>query len=386
MLRGMRRVVLLSLLASASAVAGPEAPIIGGTPATAGEYPNVVGVVFSGGDGSVALCTGTLITSTWVMTAGHCVTPSEDMVSTQDEVTAGLRIYVGALTIFPPPDGNDGLTVMTSMPDPMFDINALGSHDMGLIQLAQPVTGVTPVKLNFDASAIQPGANVTQVGYGETGTNGTGNAGTLYTVMQSLSSCASIGLGSAEDANLLCYSQTNGKGKCSGDSGGPSFAQIDGETVEVGETSFGDPNCAQYGTDTRIDAEKAFLLANIPSLQTCNSDSDCGAEQECFNHACITTPYSPMGLGSACSSAADCTSADCVATSNEGQLCSMACTAGNDSTCPGGFTCIADGANGACVPGSGGGCCDASGRGAPTAIIGFALVGVVWRRRRKRTS
>jgi hypothetical protein len=383
----MRRLILFSLLVALPVAAAPD-PIIGGTPAAQGEFPNVVGIVLTTSSG-VALCTGTLITDEWVMTAAHCVYPPEAGFGSQSDVTNALRIYVGALTIFPAPSGNDGLVAQDSMFDPMFQGTssseiAMG-HDIGLIHLAAPVQGVTPVKLNFTASAAQSGLAVEQVGYGETsgGSNGmVGTVGTLYDVAQTAAACASL-IG-VPDSMFLCFNQTNGTGKCSGDSGGPSFAQIDGQTLEVGVTSFGDQYCQVYGADTRTDFEKSFLTSIIPSLDTCMSDSDCGSGYECFESQCILQPYSPGGLGSACSTNADCASTDCVATSNEGTLCSMACTTGNDSTCPGGFTCIADGANGACVPGSsGGGCCDASGKGAPTAVIGIALIGIVLRRRRK---
>ncbi|HEX4453104.1 MAG TPA: trypsin-like serine protease [Kofleriaceae bacterium] len=380
----MRRLILLSLLVALPVAAAPD-PIVGGMPATQGEFPNVVGIVLTTSSG-VAICTGTLITDEWVMTAAHCVYPAEAGVGSQGDITNALRIYVGSLTIFPAPSGNDGLVAQDSMYDPMFagttsDEIAMG-HDIGLIHLAQPVQGVTPVKLNFDATAAPSSAlAVTQVGYGETSTTG-GVVGTLYDVAQTTTACGA--LVGVPDTMFLCFNQTNGKGKCEGDSGGPSFAQINGDTYEVGVTSFGDQNCEAFGADTRTDFEKSFLTSIIPSLDTCTSDSDCGSGYECFESQCILDPYSPGGLGSSCGSNADCNSVDCVSTSNEGQLCSMACTTGNDSTCPGGFTCIADGADGACVPGSSsGGCCDASGKGAPTAVIGIALFGIVLRRRRK---
>ena len=70
------------------------------------------------------------------------------------------------------------------------------------------------------------------------------------------------------DANLLCFNQTSGKGKCNGDSGGPSFATIDGTLLEVGITSFGDQNCQQFGADTRVDAEKEFINGNTSRTST----------------------------------------------------------------------------------------------------------------------
>ena len=190
MMAAMRVVVAVSLLVSASALAGPEVPIVGGTQATQGEFPNVVGLVYDHGDGTLFVCTGTLITPTWVMTAGHCVIPSEVGATGQDDVTTSLRVYVNALTIVPVPSGNDGLQATTTIPDPAFDLNFLGSHDMGLVQLAQPVVGVTPVRLNFDASAAQPGLAVTQVGYGLTVDDDSTTIGTMNTVTQTLASCA----------------------------------------------------------------------------------------------------------------------------------------------------------------------------------------------------
>jgi len=86
-------------------------------------------------------------------------------------------------------------------------------------------------------------------------------------------SCPSLGVGS--DTNLLCFSQTNNRGTCSGDSGGPAFAVIDGKQTVVGVTSFGDMQCADYGADTRVDVEQPFLVAHVPDLIGCLSDQDC---------------------------------------------------------------------------------------------------------------
>jgi uncharacterized protein (TIGR03382 family) len=56
------------------------------------------------------------------------------------------------------------------------------------------------------------------------------------------------------------------------------------------------------------------------------------------------------------------------------------------NACPSGFDCISAGTEDVCWPSSsgGGGCCDASGAGAPTSMLGIALVGIVLRRRRRR--
>ncbi len=303
-----------SLAIPAIAHAEPE-PIIGGTATTLGEYPTVVGVVIrtSGGE---SLCTGELIDPEWVVTAGHCVDPAAIMVSTQAEVTAGITVVFNALNVL----GSAGtqINAADTIMDPSFDINNLGSHDMGLIKLMTPFTDTPPTPINLVPANATIGTTVVQVGYGTT--SGTGNAGAgveFELKNQMVVSCASIpgaGFSTADDANLLCFSQTDGKGKCEGDSGGPSFGMVNGVQTIIGTTSFGDMTCSQFGADTRADAEKAFLLANIPNLAatTCTVDTDCKmADQVCFHSACIDAPFSPMGLGTDCTGNTMCQSNTC---------------------------------------------------------------------------
>ena len=377
MLRGMRRTLLcVVLFAAASASAGTlDTPIVGGSPATAGQYPSVVAVEAGGG-----LCTGTLITPEWVLTAAHCVLPSELGLSSQSQVTAQLQIHLGTVNAF---TGGQTVGAADSMPDPGFNINNLGSHDCGLIKLKTPVTTITPTPINFDAASAPVGIAVTQVGFGTTNGQTQAGAGIEYTVSQTSVACSSF---AGTDANLLCYNQANGKGKCNGDSGGPSFAMIGGRQVQVGITSFGDQTCSQFGADTRVDAEKMFITQHVPNLY-CATDADCQMGSTCFDNKCIITPFSPGGLGATCTTNADCQGgAGTCGMGDGGGKCTMTCTPGQATTCPTGLDCLDNGGGqGLCWPpsSSGGGCCDASGAGAPTSLVGFGLVALVLRRRRR---
>jgi uncharacterized protein (TIGR03382 family) len=357
--------------------------IIGGTAATAGQFPTVVAITAGGG-----ICTGTIVDRDWVLTAAHCISPSVLGLASQQAVTDSVRVYYNTTTINTTAGRANMRRAMMTVPKPTFNVQALGANDIGLIKLAQPIDGIVPSPINFEAAMAPVGVVVQMAGFGAQQIGGGGNVGVLMFLNSRTSvSCSSLGGGS--DANLLCFNQTDAKGKCSGDSGGPSFATINGKPTVVGVTSFGDQNCQQFGADTRTNIEKEFILKTAPVLAgSCTDDGQCNGGL-CFKGMCIAQPFSGNGLGVDCMTAANCQSNVCL-TIGEDMKCSMACTVGDDSSCPDGFDCLDGGGAGACWPSGTGsfgdddsGCCDSSGRGGPTALFAFGLLALVIRRRRK---
>src|SRR6185312_12823568 len=93
-------------------------------------------------------------------------------------------------------------TASDSIPDPMFNVQQLGSHDSGLIHLSAPVTDVKPVPINLDATMAPVGVSVTMVGFGATAVGGGGQVGVEYVVQQTSIQCdPQVG----DNANLLCF-------------------------------------------------------------------------------------------------------------------------------------------------------------------------------------
>ena len=408
MLLPMRRCFVLgtSLLFASAAAAEDNNPggfgdevetthtseIIGGTATKVGQYPTVVALTVGGG-----ICTGTIVSPEWILTAAHCIDP--DVIGgTQQTITDGVRVYFNTVDINTSAGRQNVRRASQTIPKPTFSINSLGANDIGLIKLSEPINevlvlnanGVPEPKplvaspINFDAAMAPVGVNVAMVGFGATAQGGGGSVGVQFALVNRTStSCSSFG---ASNTNLLCFNQTDNKGKCQGDSGGPSFAMINGKQTVVGVTSFGDQNCAAFGADTRTDIEKTFIVQHAPQLEKkpCTMDTECPDMGVCFMGACIKQPFSSGGLGATCTAGTECESGVC-ADGEGGMKCTTICAPGTDGSCPEGFECLdAGGGQGACWPeGEGGGCCDASGSGAPTALFGIGFVALVLRRRRR---
>jgi secreted trypsin-like serine protease len=231
-----------------------------GDPADGSNDENIIGGVTDNGDPSVVLlfahqpgqsvgsvCTGSVISSTAVLTAAHCVDPRV--------VGSGnvFEVFTGTVAGQTPP-----LAVASTAFDPAFDVNNVtAGHDIGIVKLAAP-TALKPLPFNRGPLGAGP---VRLVGYGLNThvdiagiPNGVGTKRTVTTTIAS-STPTLVTIGSA------------GATTCHGDSGGPAFQVINGQEVIIGTTSFGPDLSAQVvcigaGTDTRVDAFQAFIDAH----------------------------------------------------------------------------------------------------------------------------
>ena len=120
----------------------------------------------------------------------------------------------------------------------------------------------------------------------------------------------------------------------------------------------------------------------------CENADDCaaqGADLVCVDGRCVPGEGATGGLGTTCVGGSDCASGQC-ATKDGQQLCTEACDPASDG-CPGGYSCLSNGAGGGlCWPAEAScvGCSTNSTD--PTMPIGFGLVvaGLLVRGRRRR--
>lgn len=251
----MKRLLFLLVVVSALLAPSAASPLIGGEETGLTSYTNVgaFGVVVNGEFYEV--CSGTLVGSTAVLTAGHCTVyfgqleeAGYDVVFTLDPSPTASSTHYDAVAFYTHPDYVDRLNGNSKC-----GLYGQCTTDVGIAELATAPSGVAP-------ATIAPSAYVdtldlkTQtfsiVGYGVEGfanantplgsNGGTRKVGTFEPLGQDVTA----------DRFLKLTGQHYDTATCFGDSGGPVFAN--GYVVAV--VSFGQSwVCASNGYYTRLD-------------------------------------------------------------------------------------------------------------------------------------
>jgi secreted trypsin-like serine protease len=218
-------------------------------------------------DGEPAFrCSGTLLSPTVLLTAGHCTNdypgkPYSGMrVFTESDVEAGK----GTSNNYPYGGGKYSVEAVSWAAHPLYETAPFYVHDVGVVILKKPgvklsTYGTLPTVNQFDSLKSKKGNDVifTSVGYG---------------LQQSFPDAASwkdaasrtryyanpwliqINGGIAGDFSMLLSNNAYSGGTCFGDSGGPNF--LGDSNLVAGVTSFGmNSNCAGTGGVFRTDRQ-----------------------------------------------------------------------------------------------------------------------------------
>jgi hypothetical protein len=292
----MRRIALTLGLAASLAIAAPAAAITNGVPDD-GAHPHVGQLIFYVPDyvddrfddpGGWFNCSATLLTSTILLTAGHCVfgVGEDGEETTSSGGAGGNDIWVNFADTpdyegLPPssgyiPDDNAGRyddwsdffnshpdwIRGTAHPHPDFVDAAFYLHDLGVVVLDEPVDsggryGALPELNHLESLAMPKGSSrFTIVGYGlelirPVFIAGGDTRNRAESMLIDYTGVFGLGPGIA-----AVFSNNNGKshpgGTCYGDSGGPVFEK--GTDIIVAVNSFGvTPYCTGNGGGYRVD-------------------------------------------------------------------------------------------------------------------------------------
>ncbi|WP_225754490.1 trypsin-like serine protease [Actinotalea sp. Marseille-Q4924] len=250
-------VALTAALGLAAVSASPAAAIRYGEPDNE-EHPYVGIMVADDADGTpMWRCSGTLISPTIFLTAGHCTFDAANVTIWFDE-DVNDREASGY------PLGGETSVEGTPYTHPAYDDAAFYLNDLGVVVLDEPVYmdsyGVIPEEGYFDDFFVKRGQNkqlFTAVGYGLQRSMPAGAGLTERSLerrqatLKIINQDAAFGEKKAGNSVLFTNNAATG-GTCSGDSGGPIF--VEGSNVVAAVTSYGlNAICAGTGGGYRVD-------------------------------------------------------------------------------------------------------------------------------------
>ena len=232
-----------------------------------GEGHPFVGLLVFDVDGAPAWrCSGTLLSPTVLLTAGHCT-----------DGTSGGRIWFEAdvqsqqQALGYPFGGPTSVEFCEIHTHPQFNDGSFVLHDVGVVKLCQPVVrsiyGVLPLANSLDALKSKRGqqdVTFTAVGYGLQKSFPDATAykdAALKIRMVATPKLNQINTGFTGNFSLLLSNNAYTGGTCFGDSGGPNF--LGNSNVVAGVTSFGiNSNCAGTGGVFRMDRQNVLDFVN----------------------------------------------------------------------------------------------------------------------------
>jgi endonuclease G len=380
------------------------APVIGGTNAPAGMWPDVAAVLYKQSDGTdEQMCTGTLISPTVVLTAGHCDPSLDPSIGVLDNV------LLGTTSLARPQDG-ETVPVSRVIQYP----NSQSSVDVTVLVLARAATETPrPIANGWAKFDIANGAAVELVGYGSIDKDGNTYIDDLQQAQSTITDfdCTMMqGCNTAARPDGELGAGGMGIDTCPGDSGGPMYLLASYGTLLAGVTSRGYDNsqfaCGEGGIYGRpdkiidwIEQQTGVGVARGPEptadpIMATHGDAgetviDANDPKTDAHTFAITTPPA-HGMAAVTSAGRVRVCTDPAATGSDAVTVTVTDSAHADRAVP--ITipiAIADGAApkscdvNAFSEDAGGGCCD-SGHGGGSIPLALGVLAVVIRSRRGR--
>lgn len=194
----------------------------------------VVGLSIQYDDGTSGLCSGSVISSTAVLTAAHCFLGA---------ATSSVDVYNSKETI-------SGTTI-TLHPGVAVSITGEVRNDLAMVTLSKPFADIAPLRVASTSPRV--GTELLVYGYGldDNGNAGTLRAGRLTT--------------SGNNSYFITANAKAGINPCNGDSGGPALVASNGDYIIAGVLSAGSAkSCSGADTNfyTRLDSKSTQNFIN----------------------------------------------------------------------------------------------------------------------------
>jgi hypothetical protein len=216
-------------------------------------HPGVLLLIMDVNGSPAFRCSGTLISPTVFLTAGHCAGETGEFsgmrVFTESDVQNGNNNYPFA--------GPNSIEAVNWASHPQFTEAQFFLHDVGVVVLKKPMKlkagsyGVLPAEGELDSLQPRSSTVFTSVGYGVQRIN------PVFLTAEKIRMLAQphlvqIDTGFTGDFSLLLSNNASTGGTCFGDSGGPNY--LGTSNVVAGVTSFGlNGSCGGTGGVFRLD-------------------------------------------------------------------------------------------------------------------------------------
>lgn len=229
--------------------------IVGGEYAQPNQFPFMAVVHQLMGNGVISKCGGSIISSRWVITAGHCMGSKPRLVvfGVNDKKGIGYNFYQGP-----------GIA-MWNVQGVLHPNYRKTVNDIALLYMPQNIPfgeNIQPIRLAGYGDGAFTGWKSVVIGWGQDSPTGSGTDNLKYAILSVISNYACSTYWSITEKHICTAIQS--QEACKGDSGGPLIVYENGMPLQIGIVSYGDGDCpsGRPGVFTRVSAFADWIEHN----------------------------------------------------------------------------------------------------------------------------